>query len=901
MDRPIELPYATLLWQPRANTWLATITCKVTYRIEQGELVPAQSQEAVQKHDTFWDDDPLRSLTAFSESAPTKPRAEILVVGHAYSPTGKPVRSLVARVAFDTVDKSIEVVADRAVGPDGTVYQGPRFTRMPLTYERTSGGPGTMNPVGVRSDTRDPYGRLPLPNITRVGQGEETMTTTEPVGLGPLSPSWPGRAEKCGYKPFDVGALEGGPLPEDLELGFFNLAPPDQQLDSIADDAALVLEGLHPQHGVITTKLPGLRPKVTVERRSGVERPNLRADTIWIDTDRGLVFVLYRAHIQVDHRAEQLRIKVELERPRSSWRTVQHELAPRETQLDALEGAAVSALGTPAQPPPEERTAARTVDAPRTRTGLPFASGGRSALPFVGGGALPASSVESTTQIGASPANPPGTGTVQMATGLPFGNLGTRGSPTGEHQLPSSRAGSSPELNNAPSNAASGGLRMGAPPIPPLAPPAPPIPPLAPPMAPLAPPPPPLPPSPPPVTEPTSPWAVPSSSSAAPTPLAPAAPAPAPLPPPLPPAPLPAPRPMTFGPIPAPPASSPGGPISPPLTGAPAMPPAPAYQNISAPSAMSSIVSSAAGAAAISPQPPAVVKHSSAATLGGLTAASNAAADTHRGGDTSGPAPRIIEGDVLHLLWFKPDVAPRVRRKPEWKKILDKLEQGPFDPEIDEPSLADDPAELEDRREIYEVLAHGTPAGQDSIDRALLDAVRSDGRFAPQLLLLLGEVRFDFDEIELLKATVSAATPFATPDSDLKKNIEQATAFLATPGLVASADVATTMTTKVRDAFAGSSRTVPATYLDDQTERALLERRAYQKRSVFGEPHLRGLFFFVGSTTGIPTYFADALGKKLPLFRRLRVRMLVEAHFQADQYESHSAALKVVAIARIVR
>jgi hypothetical protein len=44
-----------------------------------------------------------------------------------------------------------------------------------------------------------------------------------------------------------------------------------------------------------------------------------------------------------------------------------------------------------------------------------------------------------------------------------------------------------------------------------------------------------------------------------------------------------------------------------------------------------------------------------------------------------------------------------------------------------------------------------------------------------------------------------------------------------------------------------------------------------------------------------------ALGKKLPLFRRLRMRTLVEAHFQADQYESHAAALKSVAIARIVR
>jgi hypothetical protein len=43
------------------------------------------------------------------------------------------------------------------------------------------------------------------------------------------------------------------------------------------------------------------------------------------------------------------------------------------------------------------------------------------------------------------------------------------------------------------------------------------------------------------------------------------------------------------------------------------------------------------------------------------------------------------------------------------------------------------------------------------------------------------------------------------------------------------------------------------------------------------------------------------VGKQLPLFRRLRIRTLAEAHFQADQYESHAAALKAVAVARIVR
>jgi hypothetical protein len=295
------------------------------------------------------------------------------------------------------------------------------------------------------------------------------------------------------------------------------------------------------------------------------------------------------------------------------------------------------------------------------------------------------------------------------------------------------------------------------------------------------------------------------------------------------------------------------------------------------------------------------MKHAGTAALGGLVTASNAAADPNVRAATAGAGPRRIEGDVLHLLWFNPEIVPRIGRKPEWKQLLDALESSKPDPELDEPALAEDPAEIEDRREVFEVLARGAPTAQDSVDRALLGAVRADGRFAPQLLLLAGELRFDFDELELLKATVSAATPFAPNDEALKKVLDATTEFLATPDLVTSPDVSTAMTRRVREAFGAASRPVPATYLDEQTERALLERRAYQKRSVFGAPQLRALLFFAGADDGIPTYLPEALGKKLPLFRRLRVRMLVEAHFQADQYETHSAALRAVAVARIVR
>ena len=72
------------------------------------------------------------------------------------------------------------------------------------------------------------------------------------------------------------------------------------------------------------------------------------------------------------------------------------------------------------------------------------------------------------------------------------------------------------------------------------------------------------------------------------------------------------------------------------------------------------------------------------------------------------------------------------------------------------------------------------------------------------------------------------------------------------------------------------------------------------RREVFGGAHLLGKLFLPGSSTGIPAYLPDALAKKLPLYRRFRVRMIAEAHPQADQYEESSAALRPLALARVL-
>ncbi|MCK6587103.1 MAG: DUF2169 domain-containing protein [Polyangiaceae bacterium] len=308
-----------VIWQGSTGGWALTVVCKATSRLEPIESPLAEEQEAPNEEDNFWDDDQAKSLYAPSDLAPFKTRADVLVVGHAFAPHQQPVRALMARLCVGEVDKSIEVWCDRAFGSDGRLLEGPRFTKMSLRYERAAGGPGTSNPIGMRFDAPpDMYGSFAIPNLqppgTHVGWKGDTFA---PIGFGPIAPSWPGRAEKL-YR-FAAGFSHARwferPLPDGIDVAYFNAAPPDQQVEALRPNERLVLENLHRDHARLVTSLPGVRPRATAERGGRLEEIELLCDTLWIDTDRATCTLVWRGRIGLRAPDEAGRIMVSTELP----------------------------------------------------------------------------------------------------------------------------------------------------------------------------------------------------------------------------------------------------------------------------------------------------------------------------------------------------------------------------------------------------------------------------------------------------------------------------------------------------------------------------------------------------------------------------------------------------------
>ncbi|AKT43479.1 DUF2169 family type VI secretion system accessory protein [Chondromyces crocatus] len=838
------LPAASLMWQPRASTWVLTFFCKATFHLQAGESPLADDQEPIHVEDSYWDDDPARSLYAATDLTPHKPRTDVILVGSAFAPQAQPVRSLYARLIVGDLDKSIEVFLDRALSPDGMILEGQRFTRMALSYERAAGGgPDSVNPVGLRADARDPYGRLKLPNLQPPGQMGNPGDMA-PIGFGPISPGWAPRRSKLGRyaASWTPHTVRSAPLPEDLDRSFFNAAPRDQQLNGLSEDVRIVLENLHPQIPRLVTNLPGVRPRAVLEGRGGHHALAMRVDTLWIDTDRQLCTLTWSGQLALERPDEPGRITLNADNLPATPSTMRQ-------------------AGTPQERAPSSHTFVGTVDddeenGPETQTGA------------TAGGATPFGPGRRATFVPGVPGN-----VVDPKSALPFA---APSAPAREEERRTPAGGGGLPFMN-PSATSGGAL---------------------------------------------TPWPQPAPSAPAPRPSSPGWPAAVPTP-----VPQAAPsQPVTVPPLAPPPQAAPLPPMPPPPVPSPMPSPMPVIQpSGTSDSAWSSGIGRGdqpparsigeAAVAAAAPPPPVRVDGNGwafgASTAAAATGASALLAGKQREerptmSSTSGaaavrPAARMDSREILHLIWYQPDSVARICRVPVWRAILDELEQEPSDDALDDPAPTKDPIEIEDRRDIFEILAHGASQDADQLGDELQGAVRPGGKFVPPLLLLAGDLVFPFDERETLKAAIAVATSVAGADEGLKTNLREAREFLSTPDLLCPPQVFDGHTNRIREAFQRARRGVSADYLDTQMERALLEGRHYQRRQVLGMVAIRA---YLLSSTGngarpAPVYLPEDLARKLPLFQRFRTRLIVELYQQEDQYEQHAAALKALVLGRV--
>lgn len=290
-----------------------------------GRCTPAAEQRPLVRADLFHGEPGLSSERWESDFALRKPRADVLVLGHAWAPGGKPTESLLVGLKLGSVRKVLQVFGDRVWErgwTGGLRPSSPRpFLKVPLLYERAFGGADRThsearrhvyeeaNLVGVGLHARGHEGirDTPLPNLEDPEQLISRPTDRpRPRGLGFIGRNWMPRRTYAGTYDQDWRDSRYPFLPLDFDDRYFQGAPEDQTCAHLEGGEQVVLTGMTPE-GRWQFTLPVRSVPVTLHYHTGPRTFPGRLDTLVLLPDEKRCVLVWRATARLEGKPTHLR------------------------------------------------------------------------------------------------------------------------------------------------------------------------------------------------------------------------------------------------------------------------------------------------------------------------------------------------------------------------------------------------------------------------------------------------------------------------------------------------------------------------------------------------------------------------------------------------------------------
>jgi hypothetical protein len=310
------LPVVSVL-PDRAGIETLYVVVKGTFTLE-ARPAPAAQQVAPHAKDVYCGEPGASSLKYASEVHVGKAGTDVVLVGSARSPNGRPVTEMLAAVEVAGRRKVVRVVGDRTWrGRTGGFWAPAPFSTMPLVYERAFGGTHDDGRGSVAADERNPVGvgfrgRRSIHDVAgqRLPNLEDPLSPIAkfgdqppPAGFGFVAPSWlPRRAYAGTYD--DAWKTTRAPfLPDDFDPRFDNAAPPDLAFDRfLVGGEPMKLHGVC-DDALLELSVPGARPRIEVAIAGDRELPEARLETILIEPDERRLCLTWRAALPCDKRA----------------------------------------------------------------------------------------------------------------------------------------------------------------------------------------------------------------------------------------------------------------------------------------------------------------------------------------------------------------------------------------------------------------------------------------------------------------------------------------------------------------------------------------------------------------------------------------------------------------------
>lgn len=299
------------------------VTIKGTFTLTPAvEIVP--EKQPILLADEFWGEPGQSSIKYASEVHLTKPSTDVVLVGSAWAPRGRPVKRLDVSLAVADRKKVVRVFGDREWRPGFWFFPARMtppapFESIPLVYERAFGG--GHGPEGKKKEvlfeTRNPVGRgfagrrrgkklkgLPLPNLEDPNHPiRRPKDRPAPAGFGYVAPSWEPRRSYAGT--YDDAWIKGRApyLPKDFNPRFFNAAHPDLVFPKhlAGGERVEVINAL--RDGALKFRLPKCDVRARVRVAGAEEVPRLNLETVLIEPDENRLSLVWRGAVPCDKKA----------------------------------------------------------------------------------------------------------------------------------------------------------------------------------------------------------------------------------------------------------------------------------------------------------------------------------------------------------------------------------------------------------------------------------------------------------------------------------------------------------------------------------------------------------------------------------------------------------------------
>lgn len=302
-----------------AETWLVVI--KGTFEVApDGVQFPANDQRQVALSPVYEGSGPTAELIEETDLNIFKPRTDVFVAGHAYTPGGRAKESEL-RLKVADIDKRVRVLGDRSmgVGPVGLAMSAPReFDKIPLSWRRAYGGwdqdpdnPGwePANTIGTGFATD--VNRLAGGNAPNFEYPDAPYTGPErgrPAGFGPVARHWLPRLKYAGTYDAVWEKIRDPLPPVDFDRQFYQAAPRDQQSEKPLVGYEHVRMGNFTSDGFWQFLLPRLSFDIVTEFYN---RPTRRSDvqihTVWLYPDERRFSVVWLSALPVPYDEERLK------------------------------------------------------------------------------------------------------------------------------------------------------------------------------------------------------------------------------------------------------------------------------------------------------------------------------------------------------------------------------------------------------------------------------------------------------------------------------------------------------------------------------------------------------------------------------------------------------------------